>query len=190
MRGEWTNASSIHVCLVTRDALREHHVFWQCVFCVAVASRLCLCVPDSACPRDRASVFISLVVCLYSRLHCAHVCIHAVHTCICDTCSCTHAEPLVRTRSRTPAGKMFNAVCSTLYNELNCILFAIEIPDTDGFSRVVLNPARYKIPQDNCPMVFIIAEDAAGKNKGAIIRFIMSPPQKKLEQSITEGKPS
>ena len=75
------------------------------------------------------------------------------------------------------AGKMFNAVCSTLYNELNCILFAIEIPDTEGFSRVVLNPARYKIPQDNCPMVLIIAEDAAGINTRTIIKFITITPQ-------------
>lgn len=63
---------------------------------------------------------------------------------------CTNISPKL-------AGKSFSEVVSLLYRERGCLLFAIEIVDNKGFSRVVLNPAAYIIP-DTCPKVFLIAQ--------------------------------
>ena len=63
---------------------------------------------------------------------------------------CTNISPKL-------AGKSFSEVVLLLYRERGCLLFAIEIVDSKGFSRVVLNPAAYIIP-DNCPKVFLIAQ--------------------------------
>ena len=65
---------------------------------------------------------------------------------------CTNISPRL-------AGKAFSDVATMLYLELSCLLFAIEIVDSKGFSRVVLNPAAYRIP-DKSPKVFIIATDS------------------------------
>jgi len=65
---------------------------------------------------------------------------------------CTHISPHL-------AGKTFSQVVLLLYRECNCLLFAIEIVDKQGFARVVLNPASYVIPQTRAK-VFVIAQDA------------------------------
>jgi hypothetical protein len=57
------------------------------------------------------------------------------------------------------AGRTFSEVVMLLYRECSCLLFAIEIIDSKGFSRVVLNPAAYVIPETS-PKVFIIAHDS------------------------------
>eukprot|EP00960_Hanusia_phi_P027575 746899-Hanusia_phi.AAC.4 len=62
--------------------------------------------------------------------------------------------------SRSFGGKLFCEVSSLLYRELKCILFAIEIKDCEGCTRVVLFPARYVIPPNSTPVVFLIADDA------------------------------
>ena len=63
---------------------------------------------------------------------------------------CTNISPQL-------AGKFFSQAVLLLYRECNCLLFAIEIVDKEGFSRVVLNPATYVIP-DTSPKVFLIAQ--------------------------------
>lgn len=63
---------------------------------------------------------------------------------------CTNISPQL-------AGKLFSQAVLLLYRECNCLLFAIEIVDKEGFSRVVLNPATYLIPNTS-PKVFLIAQ--------------------------------
>jgi len=63
---------------------------------------------------------------------------------------CTHISPHL-------AGKTFSQVVLLLYRECNCLLFAIEIVDKQGFARVVLNPASYVIT-DESPKIFLIAQ--------------------------------
>ncbi len=64
---------------------------------------------------------------------------------------CTNISPHL-------AGKTFSQVVLLLYRECNCLLFAIEIVDKQGFARVVLNPASYVIPRTRAK-VFVIAQD-------------------------------
>ncbi|EKX45914.1 hypothetical protein GUITHDRAFT_138739 [Guillardia theta CCMP2712] len=63
------------------------------------------------------------------------------------------------TLSPSFGGMTFNEVCSQLYRVTGATLFAVEITDTLGYSRVILNPARYRIPPNTSPVVFLIAED-------------------------------
>ena len=65
---------------------------------------------------------------------------------------CTSLSPCL-------AARAFSDVVLLLYRECNCLLFAIEIVDSHGYSRVVLNPAGYVIPDDS-PKIFIIAQDS------------------------------
>ena len=58
------------------------------------------------------------------------------------------------------AGKTFGDAVLLLYSQCNCLLFAIEIVDKGGFSRVVLNPAAYILPIKSAK-VFVIAPSAA-----------------------------
>ena len=51
-----------------------------------------------------------------------------------------------------PFAQPFSEVVLLLYREVHCLMFAIEIVDTKGYSRVVLNPAAYVIP-DTSPKV-------------------------------------
>ena len=62
----------------------------------------------------------------------------------------THCNTLQHTATHSE-------VVVLLYRERSCLIFAIEIVDTKGFSRVVLNPAAYVIP-DTCPKIFLIAQ--------------------------------
>ena len=91
------------------------------------------------------------------------------HACLCQQKARPEIIPLVFVRkgsgqeiyctniSSQLAGKPFTEVVLKLYRELGCLLFAIEIVDTKGFSRVVLNPATYIIP-DTSPKIFLIAQ--------------------------------
>ena len=61
----------------------------------------------------------------------------------------THTHTHIHTHTHTHthmAGKTFGEAVLLLYCKCNCLLFAIEIVDKDGFSRVVLNPAAYVLP--------------------------------------------
>jgi len=62
----------------------------------------------------------------------------------------THYNALQHTTTRSE-------VVVLLYRERSCLIFAIEIVDTKGFLRIVLNPAAYVIP-DTCPKIFLIAQ--------------------------------